>query len=121
MKLVSEILGRKYHLSYDVINCDDDFEGKYEQAKECILICLRRHGATSVKSPCESTIIFIYPNDKFDIEKLGEELKPHFFFSLCLVDKDQKSHHFEKVHRNLELNERLQKMWEDIKSTVKPN
>ncbi len=121
MKLASELFGRKYHLSYDVINCNKDFKDNYDLAKESLLISLRRHGATSVKSPCESTIVFIYPNDRFDIEKLGLELKPYFFFSICLVDKDQKSHHFEKVHCNPELNENLQKKWEEIKSIIIPN
>ncbi|SHF82338.1 hypothetical protein [Chryseobacterium vrystaatense] len=118
MKLTSEFFGRKYHLSYDVINCIDDFKDNYDLAKEAILISLRRHGATSVKSPCESTIIFVYPNGKFDIEMLEQELKPHFFFSLCLVDKNQESNHLEKIHYNYDLNKSLQEMWENVKSKI---
>lgn len=76
---------RKYHLSYDVINCKKDFEGDYDKARLFILEILKENDATSVKSPCKSTIIFTHASANFYMNLFNKEVKDYFYFSICLV------------------------------------
>lgn len=112
--LFNEVLNeRKYHLSYDMT---DEFVGNSNDAKHTILQILKKLGATSVHSPCESTIVFTYPNDKFRMTKFTNEIGDDFYFSLCLVAQEENIPK-ERISSDKELDHNLQKIWREIKTS----
>lgn len=115
-KYLNEVMNeRKYHLSYDVINCKKDFKDDYELARGFILYKLKELGATSVQSPCKSTIIFTHPSANFNMKLFNREMKDYFYFSICLVAKiDGKN--IENINNSKVINDvELQKIWKEIK------
>lgn len=104
---------RKYHLSYDMT---DEFEGDSNEAKHVILQLLKNLGVTSVHSPCESTIVFTYPDEKFRMTKFKNEIGNYFYFSLCLVAKEENILN-ERLSSDKELDENLQQIWRKIKKS----
>lgn len=106
---------RKYHLSYDVIDCDVDFDGNYETARKLILEIIKELEATSVKSPCESTIIFTYPGNDFNMIDFNKKAKDYFYYSIGLIAKsDMKI--YERINSSLEIDdENLQYLWNNIR------
>jgi len=107
---------RKYHLSYDVISDNDDFDfvEKHLTVREKILTILKKLGAKSVTSPCESTIIFTYPNRDFNLNAFEKEAKKHIYFSVCLVAQYE-SVPIEKIIKSPEIiDKNLQDLWNSI-------
>ncbi len=106
---------RKYHLSYDVIDCNEHFDGDYDLARTEILQTLKNYNVLRVESPCKSTIVFTHSPDNFDIVSFGKKLKSRFYFSLCLVEKNNE--HIEKVHPSIEIdNKKLQDIWYELEA-----
>lgn len=106
---------RKYHLSYDVIDCDVDFKGNYETAKKMILQIIKELGAKSVESPCETTIIFTYSGNNFDMRSFNRKAQSYFYYSLGLIAvSDIKI--YEKINPSPEIDDKnLQALWNSIK------
>lgn len=109
---------RKYHLSYDVISDKNDFDvnfvEKHLTIREKILKILKELGATSVISPCESTIIFTYPNRNFNLNAFEKEAKKHIYFSLCFVAQYE-SVPIEKINKSPNIDDEiLQDLWNSI-------
>ncbi|CAM3766943.1 hypothetical protein ELOC111193_18640 [Elizabethkingia occulta] len=107
---------RKYHLSYDVISDNDDFDfvEKHLSLREKILTILKKLGAKSVTSPCESTIIFTFPNRNFNLNAFEKEAKKHIYFSICLVAQYE-SVPIEKINESLNIDDEiLQDLWNSI-------
>ncbi|WP_312174009.1 hypothetical protein [Chryseobacterium sp.] len=109
---------RKYHLSYDVIsdnnNFDNDFVEKHLTVRETILAILKKMGVQSVSSPCESTIVFTYPNRDFNRTTFATKASKYIYFSLCLVAKHD-SEDFEKINKSPNIDDEiLQDLWDSI-------
>ncbi|AZA98683.1 hypothetical protein EG359_03245 [Chryseobacterium joostei] len=116
-KFIQEAMERKYHLSYDVINCKKDFKDDHDLARNFILKVLKELDVEIVKSPCKSTIIFNHHNENLDMEKIEKKLKPYFYFSLCQVSKNINDKHLEKIHCSKEIDDKnLQEVWNDMKN-----
>lgn len=106
---------RKYHLSYDVIDCHEDFQDDYDLARTEVLQILKNYNVVRVESPCKSTIIFTHFPGKFNIVSFEKELKSRFYFSLCLVE--QNNEHIEKVHSSKKIDDKkLQDIWSSLKA-----
>lgn len=72
-------------------------------------------GVTKVKSPCKSTIIFTYENHNFDFETFSELLENYFYYSICLVAKND-TRIFSNANFSEEIDDlKLQKDWREIK------
>lgn len=104
---------RKYHLSYDVKGYNNDLPDA-TAAKLHILKILKTLHATSVKSPCESTIVFTYPDDSFNLSSFKSKAQKLFYFYISLVAiKENK--HVDSLNENTDIdNKILQNQWNSI-------
>lgn len=110
---------RKYHLSYDVISDNDDFDNDFVQkhltVRETILTILKKMEVQSVSSPCESTILFTYRNSGFNLSTFEKYAKKYIYFSLCLVAQYESSP-IEKINKSSNIDDEiLQDLWNNIK------
>ncbi len=110
---------RKYHLSYDVIsdndNFDNDFVEKHLTVRETILTILKKMEVQSVSSPCESTIVFTYPNKNFNKKTFAKIASKYIYFSLCLVAQSELGP-IEKINKSPNIDDKiLQDLWNNIK------
>lgn len=113
-KLSNEtLIERKYHLSYDRTK---NFKGSSDDAKIAILRKLKEFGVISIESPCESTIVFTYPDSNFDFDSFEFEIQEQFYFSICLVGRSNNTNkHFEAINYSTEIDDEiLQQMWNSI-------
>ncbi len=115
---------RKYHLSYDVINLDENFDGKYDEAKKLILYAISKTDPLDIKSFNASSLIIEYsePQSKLHIY-LKKNLAKYFNFSLSLIDvvvDKGKLVHLITSNPNTELNDNFQEYLNSIDaSTIK--
>ncbi|MBN9284867.1 MULTISPECIES: hypothetical protein [unclassified Flavobacterium] len=104
---------RKYHLSYDVKGYNDDISDA-PAAKLHILRIIKGLGAISVKSPCESTIVFTYPDDSFNLSSFKSKAQKLFYFYISLVAiKENKR--VESLNKSANIDDKiLQNQWRSI-------
>lgn len=104
---------RKYHLSYDVKEYNDDIPNA-TAAKLHILRIIKGLNAISVKSPCESTIVFTYPDHKFDLTSFKSKAQKMFYFYISLVAINENKH-VDRLNENTTIDdEALQNHWNSI-------
>lgn len=105
---------RKYHLSYDVINCKDDFRGDYTLAKKYILTILSDNGVHEIECPCETTIVFTYYDNTFPLAKIKKDLKKYFYLYVSLISIRNNKQDIAHFNFNVELDENTQDIWDNI-------
>lgn len=113
LKVLDKVMNKKsvlYHLSYDVINCEKDFDDTYAKAKEYILCVLANTNFESIESYNYSTCLLHYvtPNHSKLLQYLEKHLSPYFNFSISLVAKDSESKDIIMTNADKELNKRFQ-------------
>lgn len=102
---------RKYHLSYDLIK---EIEIDANDARKYVLTVLKLLHVSKIQSPCESTIVFEYKNEHFNLEQLSYNLKNYFYHSICLVSLNENGIYDEKIFESKEINDfNLQKIFND--------
>jgi hypothetical protein len=107
---------RQYHLSYDAIDLDRDFENS-DQSRKYILCVLESTDPDDIQSFNESTLIILYKERKDDLFGiLKKKLSKYFYYSVSLVSTWTESK--ESIidhHKNNILNTNLQKERLDLK------
>ncbi|MCS7474203.1 hypothetical protein [Myroides odoratimimus] len=103
---------RKYHLSYDN-NTKIVLDRETFDPREYIIICLHELDVISIESPCESTIIFTYQDDNFDIVKLVEMVSQYFYIYVSLIALDEHDLEVEGYIFNDDLDNNIQDLWNE--------
>lgn len=125
---------RKYHLSYDIIDTEDNKQ--YKEDKEYFLYLLYSLGYNSICSYADSTIIVEYDENKITPIKLFDFLDNNvqnnvrYYISLISTSQGQsidsfynnKYFNFLQIERDLKFQEELQNIdWSSLKKLYNDN
>lgn len=102
-----------YHFSYDIIDCEKNFDNKYDNGLKYLLKILHNIGVINIEPYCSSTLLIRYPANSNDIfKRLETELNDNIEYVISLIDSDNIQ---SKIHSSK--NENIKKLWNDIKVT----
>ena len=103
-----------YHLSYDVKNCEIDFQNDHNKARKYLLCVLASSNFHQIYRYTESTFLIKYK--EFETEKffnfIKTNLNKYFYYSISVVGINEENKYLIELNGNKKLNESLQ---EEIK------